>query len=182
MAWGALHREQPQPARRGQRGTSCHQGSRRAHRDVAARTQTLVLLWNRLLLVVKEAMGQRCKCSTTERGETPMLNLPSAAAPAGLCTRRLQLTATAQPLPPHSGILPLKTRVKRIPYAVQSARAQQDAAEHAETGDDGVCKTLLCPRAALLYTGNTSARCLSWNPQVSILLPSNAVLGLLLWI
>lgn len=89
--------------------------------------------------------------------------------------------ATAQPLPPHSGLLPLKPRVKRIPYAVQSARAQQDAAKHRETGDDGVCKTLLCPRAAL-YMGNTSARCLSWNPQVSMLLPSNVVLGLLLWI
>lgn len=27
-------------------------------------------------VVVKGAMGQRCRCSTPERGETPMLNSP----------------------------------------------------------------------------------------------------------
>lgn len=31
-----------------------------------------------------------------------------------------------------------------------------------------VYKSLFCPQAAFLYMGNTSARCLSWNPHISI--------------
>lgn len=130
----------------------------------------------------KGAMGQRGRCSTTEGGD-PHAEPPlsSSSGPGGFTDGHSPTTPT--PL----WTSPFYIKSSKDSLCCPEWQSPAGWSQMCRTGDDGVCETLLCPQAALLYMDYTSARCLSWNPQPPSpgnlhLLQSNSILGLLLGI